>query len=319
MENNQPNNKMQQQIEETQSMRNELEKYLRHWKWFVLSVFSALIVAFFYLRYATPKYEVKTPSLIKQDDNMMSSELAAFQDLGMFGDGNSNIQNEIQLLKSRTLARSVAKDLNLTTRYFRQGRLKESEVYAETNSHSFARSLNKFFGKRSWTPLFMYNSIRPHISTFWMPTNPKSTIPWSTTVLLQSKIDPILIVQNEYFSENDFGKEIRIHLKPLESVVSDLVKEVQVIPVDEAMSTVLVLSTKHAVKKKGIAILDRLVDNYTDNAINDKSAVEQKTSEFITNRLQLIKEELFLVDKLAENYKKDNQLTDIVEESKSFF
>ena len=67
------------------------------------------------------------------------------------------------------------------------------------------------------------------------------------------------------------------------------------------MSTVLVLSTKHAVKKKGMAILNRLVDNYTDDAINDKSAVEQKTSEFISNRLQLIKAELFLVDKLAEN------------------
>ena len=131
MENNQPNNKRQHQIEETLSMRNELEKYLYHWKWFVISVFSALIVAFFYLRYATPKYEVETSLLIKQDDNMMGSELAAFQDMGLLGSGNSNIQNEIQLLKSRTLARSVAKDLNLTTLYFRQGTLKESEAYAE--------------------------------------------------------------------------------------------------------------------------------------------------------------------------------------------
>ena len=164
----------------------------------------------------------------------------------------------------------------------------------------------------------MRNSIRPQISTFWMPTRPKSSTPWSTTVLLQSKIISYSIVQNQYFSENDFGKEIRIQLKPTERVVAELANEVQVIPVDEMMSTVLVLSTKHAVKKKGMAILNRLVDNYTDDAINDKSAVEQKTSEFITKRLQLIKEELFLVDELAENYKKDNQLTDIVEESKTF-
>jgi len=47
MENNQPNNKIQQQIEETLNLRDELEKYLYYWKWFVLSVFSALIVAFF--------------------------------------------------------------------------------------------------------------------------------------------------------------------------------------------------------------------------------------------------------------------------------
>ena len=47
MEKNQPNNKMQQQIEETLSMRNELEKYLYHWKWFVLCVFSSFYFSFF--------------------------------------------------------------------------------------------------------------------------------------------------------------------------------------------------------------------------------------------------------------------------------
>ena len=118
MEKNQPTIKMQDQNEESLSIRNELEKYLRNWKWFVLCVLSAFIMAFFYMRYATPKYEVRATILIKQDDNMMSSELTAFQDLGMFGDGSSNIQNEIQLLKSRTLAKSVTMDLNLTTRLF---------------------------------------------------------------------------------------------------------------------------------------------------------------------------------------------------------
>ena len=220
MENNQPNNKRQHQIEETLSMRNELEKYLYHWKWFVLSVFSALIVAFFYLRYATPKYEVETSLLIKQDDNMMGSELAAFQDMGLLGSGNSNIQNEIQLLKSRTLARSVAKDLNLTTRYFRQGTLKESEAYAETNSHSFARRSLQILPQKKWTPLFMCNSIRPHISTFWMPTKPKffDSLEYNSSFAIKDR--SYSIVQNQYFSENDFGKEIRIHLKPLERVVS---------------------------------------------------------------------------------------------------
>ena len=318
MEKNQPNNKMQQQIEESQSMRNELEKYLRHWKWFVLCAFSALILAFFYLRYATPKFELKTTLLIKQDDNMMSSELAAFQDLGMFGDGNSNIQNEIQLLKSRTLASSVAKDLNLTTRYFRQGRLKESEVYAQKIPIRLQGVLTNSLAKEVDTTFYVQFHSASHFDL--LDANKSKiydSLEYNSSFAIKDR--SYSIVQNEYFSENDFGKEIRIHLKPLESVVSDLVKEVQVIPVDEAMSTVLVLSTKHAVKKKGIAILDRLVDNYTYNAINDKSTVEQKTSEFISNRLQLIKAELFLVDKLAENYKIDNELTDIVEESKAFF
>ncbi|MDA9111627.1 polysaccharide biosynthesis tyrosine autokinase [Flavicella sp.] len=319
MEKNQRNNKIPQQTDKSQSMRNELEKYLHHWKWFVLSAFSAFILAFFYLRYATPKYEVQTTLLIKQDDNMMSSELAAFQDLGMFGEGNSNIQNEMQLLKSRTLASSVVKDLNLTTRYFRQGRLKESEVFAEQIPIRLQEVIaTNYSTKELDTTLYVQIHSATHFNL--LDANKSKiydSLEYNSSFAIKDR--SYSIVQNEYFSENDFGKEIRIHLKPLESVVSDLVKEVQVIPVDEAMSTVLVLSAKHAVKKKGIAILDRLVDNYTYNAINDKSTVEQKTSEFISNRLQLIKAELFLVDKLAENYKIDNELTDIAEESKAFF
>ena len=317
MEKNQPNSKMQQQIEETLNLRDELEKYLYHWKWFVLCVFSAFILAFFYLRYTTPKYEVETSLLIKQDDNMMGSELAAFQDMGLLGGGNSNIQNEIQLLKSRTLARSVAKDLNLTTSFFRQGRIKESEAYAEQIPICLQEVIANSSAKELDTTFYVqFHSAANFNLLDANKTKIFDSLEYNSSFAIKNH--SYFIVQNQYFSENDFGKEIRIQLKPIERVVAELANEVQVIPVDEMMSTVLVLSTKHAVKKKGMAILNRLVDNYTDDAINDKSAVEQKTSEFITKRLQLIKEELFLVDELAENYKKDNQLTDIVEESKTF-
>ena len=250
---------------------------------------------------------------------MMSSELAAFQDLGLFGDsGTATFKMRSNCSNPEPWRSSVAKDLNLTTRYFRQGRLKESEVYAEKIPIHLQEGLTNSLAKELDTTFYVQFHSASHFDLLDAnKTKIHDSLEYNSSFAIKDR--SYSIVQNEYFSENDFGKEIRIHLKPLESVVSDLVKEVQVIPVDEVMSTVLVLSTKHAVKKKGIAILNRLVDNYTDDAINDKSAVEQKTSEFISNRLQLIKSELFLVDKLAETYKKDNQLTDIVEESKSFF
>ena len=232
MENNQPNSKMQQQNEETLVLRNELEKYVYHWKWFVLSVFSALIVAFFYLRYATPKYEVKTTLLIKQDDNMMGSELAAFQDMGLFGGGNSNIQNEIQLLKSRTLARSVAKDLDLTTRYFRQGIIKESEVYAEQIPIRLQEVIANSSAKELDTTFYaQFHSAANFNLLDANKTKIYDSLEYDSSFAIKDHI--YSIVQNQYFSENDFGKEIRIQLKPTERIVAELANEVQVIPVDE--------------------------------------------------------------------------------------
>ena len=94
-------------------LRAEIEKYFIYWKWFVLAVLICLFGAFVYLRYATPKYSASTVISINQSTNDVSEELSAFQDLRGVSAANTNILNEIQILKSRKVIRSVVKKLNL--------------------------------------------------------------------------------------------------------------------------------------------------------------------------------------------------------------
>jgi uncharacterized protein involved in exopolysaccharide biosynthesis len=47
------------------NLREFLEKYLFHWKWFVLSFLIALFCSFLYLRYTTPEFEVVSTVLIQ--------------------------------------------------------------------------------------------------------------------------------------------------------------------------------------------------------------------------------------------------------------
>ncbi|MGB2129747.1 MAG: Wzz/FepE/Etk N-terminal domain-containing protein, partial [Flavicella sp.] len=115
------------------NLRDELQKYLFHWKWFVFSVFISLSVAFVYKRYASPVYEISSKLLIKEEKGG-GSALSAFQDLGMLDIGGyNNIDNEIAILKSRTVAKTVVEDLNLNISYFEKGRVKESEIYKKDN------------------------------------------------------------------------------------------------------------------------------------------------------------------------------------------
>lgn len=71
-------------------------------------------LAFIYLRYQAPVYEVASSVLIKEDDNKKSANnaLAAMQDFGMFS-MTSNFDNEVEILKSRTLIKKVVSHLNL--------------------------------------------------------------------------------------------------------------------------------------------------------------------------------------------------------------
>jgi len=57
-----------------------------------------------------------------------TSELSAFSDLNIFS-GKSNVENEIAVLKSRTLAQNVVKELDLETAYFSEGRVVFREMY----------------------------------------------------------------------------------------------------------------------------------------------------------------------------------------------
>ena len=93
----------QLQDSDTLNIRAELEKYLVHWRWFLLGVILSLSIAFIYLRYSTPLYVASTSIMIKDNQKSgISKELEAFKDMGIVGGGSTNnTDNEIEILKSR--------------------------------------------------------------------------------------------------------------------------------------------------------------------------------------------------------------------------
>ena len=96
-----------QQIDaDTINIREELEKYIMHWKWFVLGAILALSGAYVYLRYSIPLYTASTTIMIKDNQKSgISKELEAFKDMGIVGGGSTNnTDNEIEILKSRKIS-----------------------------------------------------------------------------------------------------------------------------------------------------------------------------------------------------------------------
>ena len=127
-----------------------------------------------------------------------------------------------------------------------------------------------------------------------------------------------MLIPNFNKKEKFGQREIRVEIRPILDVVDVLVQSISIEPVNK-MSSVIELSMSLSNKDKGIDILTQIVENYNEDAIEDKSQIGKSTSKFITHRLSIIKNELEIVDKDAENYKKTNDLTNLEEESKEFF
>ena len=71
--------------DESINLREQLEKYLRYWPWFVFSVIIALVFASLYLRYTQNQYKAVATILVKDDrKGTYQSEMSAFEKFRKF-------------------------------------------------------------------------------------------------------------------------------------------------------------------------------------------------------------------------------------------
>ena len=114
-------NVKEREIAEDQiDFRALLFKYIIHWPWFVGAVLLCLVGAWFYLHWATPIYNISATVLIKDEKKGggagLSSEL---EDMGLSGlmTSSKNIDNELEVLRSKTLVKEVVNQLGLYITY----------------------------------------------------------------------------------------------------------------------------------------------------------------------------------------------------------
>ena len=302
----QEENKLQniQFTDETINLRQELEKYAYYWKWFVATAAVALIIAYVYLRYTPNQYEVSTTILINDEDSGgLGSELSAFQDLGLFnGSKGSSIENEIELLKSRSLIERVVKDLEINVSYYKTGRVKTSEIFQK----EVPVKLN-FFTKDS---LFFaadtsFSIVIQSATTFdLLNIEGEKIAKHSFGENITTKFGDLTITPNTNYVKSK-GEELKIVITPIKKIVDNLKNAIQVQPVNKNAS-VLQLSLKSQLKTKAQAILDNLVFQYNKDAVEDKSQIAKNTNVFINKRLEIISEDLSNVDKGVESFKTNN-------------
>ena len=94
------------------AFKDQFQVYLRYWKLFLLSTIICLVLAYLYLKYTPVQYSVAATILVKSEKTGLLSELSAFEDLSIVESSNKEVENEIQILKSRPLFEKVVKKLN---------------------------------------------------------------------------------------------------------------------------------------------------------------------------------------------------------------
>ncbi|MFT4646354.1 MAG: tyrosine-protein kinase Etk/Wzc, partial [Planctomycetota bacterium] len=286
---------------DTINLRDELGKYLIHWQWFAIGAILALTVAFLYLRYTTPQYSASASIMIKDNNKSgISSELAAFEDLGIIGGGSANnTDNEIYILKSRKIIGNVVDSLDLTITYFVEGRIKKSEVYKK--SPLFLEFIKKeafFIEKDTAFVISILNQNYFEIKDIEGGLIASSQF----NEIVESTLGGFKVVLSNNFGQDLSEKEIIVSLRGRDKVIDSYRERIKVNAVDKN-SSVLTLSLQDAVKTKAEDILNELVRQYNIDAIKDKNIVSEKTKDFIQDRLKSVGSDLSIIQDNVKKYK----------------
>lgn len=137
-------------IDESIDIREQFDKYFIHWRWFALAIIIALVCAFLYLRYTIPQYSA-TATIMVRDERKggLQSEMTAFADLGLMTGIKNNVDNEIEIIKSRNIVEKSIIKLNFNVDYFTEGRVKTIELYKDNPIEvSFLIPMNCFINNR---------------------------------------------------------------------------------------------------------------------------------------------------------------------------
>ena len=315
-------NEIDNEIEEV-NLREQLDKYIIHWKWFLLSVVICLIAAFLYLRYSTPIYEATTAILVKDEKKGgMLSELSAFSDLGIGVGSVNNVDNEIEILRSRTIVESTVKKLNLNINLVVEGSVVDRDIYHDSPIRVNFISKTLLFNDANL--ILRYNAVTDN--TFELTNeidneniilgtkkvfNYGEKIPTSLGILTINKTNNI--VDNTRVNY----KSVKISINPVESVVESYKSRIDVEPISKT-SSVVNISITDPVQRRAEVFLDNMIQIYNQDAAQDKNFISENTSQFIAGRLALIAKELDGVEQDVESFKKTNRLTDIESEAKLF-
>lgn len=291
---------------------NELIRpYIKRWKWFALSGIFTLLIAYFFLKTQNPIYEVVSTVLIRDSKRSMGGQdFEMLRDLSGLGKMSSDgVDNEIEVLKSKKLITTVIKDLGLETDIYKPELFKDTEVFGKT-SPIIVKIVNEKSTEKKPEPLFL--SLKGEKITI---TNKEGF----TTVTTYNKVVSlptanVIILKNKIFKPSkEKLDELIINVSNIENKTIDYQKLINASLVNKDV-TVIKLSMNYPNIDKAKDIINHLVEVYNADAINDKNEESKKTAEFIEERIANVGKDLGNVESQKEQFKRNNQITDLAVE-----
>lgn len=310
-----------QNVEENVDFYALFFKYMAYWPWFVASVLVCCIGCYIYLRYQAPVYNITASVLIKEEDKKgggASSPMSAIQDLGMFS-MTSNFDNEVEILRSRTLIKKVICDLGLYISVAEDcvfGYDKPLYKSSPINVYMSPEEADKLEEEAKLLVEYTKNG-KLSVEVKYVVDEEKETIEKTFDTLPAVFPTPVGVFS---FTKNDsvlISEEVTDLIAYVNSptrTAGEYIDDLNVEPTSKT-TTIAKLSFHNTVEERGIDFINCLIAFYNQDANDEKNEVAQKTAEFIEERIGIINQELGSTESELADFKQRSGLTNLTNDA----
>ena len=279
--------------------------YFAYWPWFLLITFTCMFGVYLYIRYTTPLYAATTTVIVK-DQKKGVNESKVLESLDMMS-SSQLIENEAEVIKSRSLMDAVVDKMKLYAPVFHEGNIRSE------SAHYFSPIKIEAQHPEAITPVkkirFQYDSLNNYVLVDKQryALNEWVNTPYGT---LRFYPNPS---RTEYRSDAKYF----FALKHPKKVTYNLLLNLDVLSVNK-LSTVLTIQIKDELPKRAEEMLNLLMKEYNQSALEDKNRLAANTLAFLDERLAGVKEELDSIEQRIQSYKADKGALDIGSEGRMF-
>lgn len=293
-----------------------------NWKWFVLSLIICMGAAHIYLRYATPIYQSAAKLLIKDNEGSGSrrggNSIQSATNLGIISNSNG-IDNEMEILKSRTLAQQAVYDLKLYVNYRHEGKLKDHVLYGdqEVNIDMDLEHLKKLNAPMNFK--ITREGRNYHVTgSYYVPIDNNSFNPEAVNIdktfsalpaTIGTRVGIVKFTLNGNYMLRD-GESLKATMIAPEIAAGKYVGSLNVAQASKT-TTIVDLVLNDEIPQRAIDYLKQLAIVYNRQANEDKNEIAVRTEQFINQRLEKINTELGNTEGQLENYKKRNNMVEL--------
>lgn len=298
------------------NIKELLFPYLLKWRWFLISIVSFLFFTVLYLKFQKNQFKVTAIVLVKDEQkNQVQDQLSAFSDMGFdLGGVKSKLENEIEILKSRTLLMNVVKELNLNISYFEDGKFIDNELYKNTILN--LKIIDGFKDLKNKNLQFKVTFI-DNIHFKLENTNDKWIKTYSFGEKIKTKYGDFVIVPTNK-NKIKLRSSILIKISSMDRSVDNLKKIINIEATNKE-SSAITLSMNYSNIDKAISILNTLIKQHKLDAINDKNELNKNTLKFIDERLSYISNDLSIVESDVSDFKSKNDIFDLATNTGIYF